>query len=100
MASFKMSIPHGLTKEEALARIKQLLGKLQQEQKNIVSNVQEKWTGDTGAFKFTAKGYDLAGNIRVQDSNILLDATIPFAVSLFQGSIKKLISSKSQELLS
>ncbi len=100
MASFKMNIPHQLTKDEALRRIKQLLEKLQLEQKSIVTNVQEKWIGDTGDFKFTAKGYDLAGNIHVQDSNILLEATIPFAVSLFQGKIKKMISSKAQELLS
>jgi len=100
MASFSMNIPHQLSKEEALSRIKQLLGKLQQDQKSIVSNVQEKWNGDTGQFKFNAKGYDLAGSIKVQESNIQLDATLPFAVSLFQGSIKNIINSKSRELLS
>jgi len=100
MASFKMNIPHRLPKEEALSRIKQLLGKLEQEQKSIISNVQENWMGDIGQFSFTAKGYNVAGSIEVQDAGIQLNATVPFAVSLFEGSIKNIINSKSQELLS
>ena len=99
MAPFKMNIPHRLSQEEALARIKGLLGKLMQEQKDKISNVKEEWSGDTGNFQFTAKGFDLSGVIRVQPSSIDVDAKVPFAVSLFQGKIKQLINEKAGELL-
>jgi hypothetical protein len=88
MASLKMSIPHQLTQQEALNRIKHLLAKLQQEQKDKISNVKEDWNGETGNFQFTAKGFDLSGVIKVQPSSIDIDATVPFAVSLFKEQIK------------
>jgi Putative polyhydroxyalkanoic acid system protein (PHA_gran_rgn) len=100
MASLKMNIPHKLSQEEALSRIKGLLGKLKQEQKDKISDVKEEWHGETGNFQFTAQGFDLSGVIHVQPSSIDIDANVPFAVSLFQGKIKQLINEKARELLS
>lgn len=100
MASLKMNIPHQLSKEEALSRIKNLLGKLKQEQKDKISNVTENWKEDTGNFRFTTYGYDLSGVIKVQSSGIDIDANIPFAVALFKGTIKEIIDKKTRELLS
>ena len=100
MASFKMNIPHQLSQEEALFRIKNLLGKMKLEQKDKISNLQEDWNGETGNFQFTTFGYDLSGVIKVQDSSIDIDAKIPAAVALFKGTIKDLIDKKARELLS
>jgi hypothetical protein len=100
MASLKMNIPHHLPQQEALTRIKQMLGKLQQEQKDKISNIKEEWQGDTGNFEFSAQGFELSGIITVNLHSIDIDATLPFAVSLFKGKIKELIESKTKELLS
>ncbi|MCW3089928.1 MAG: hypothetical protein JWP81_997 [Ferruginibacter sp.] len=99
MASLKFSIPHQLPQEEALSRIKGLIGKLKQEQKDKVTNVKEDWKDETGNFEFTAQGYDLSGVIMVNPSRIDIDAKVPFAVSLFKGKIKDLIEKKAKELL-
>lgn len=100
MASLKMDIPHQLSQEEALQRIKNLFSKLQEEQKEYISDIQEEWNGQTGNFQFNAKGFDLSGIINVQPNNIHIDATVPFAVSLFKGKIKEVISEKAKKLLS
>jgi Putative polyhydroxyalkanoic acid system protein (PHA_gran_rgn) len=100
MASLKMNIPHQLTQQEALLRIKSLLSKLQQEQNDKISNVKEDWKDETGKFQFTTMGFDLSGLITVQPSSIDIDATVPFAVSLFKGKIMEIIDKKTKELLS
>jgi hypothetical protein len=99
MTSLKMNIPHQLSQEEALLRIKHLLGKLKQEQKDKISNVTEDWKDETGNFGFTTYGYDLSGIIKVQPDSIDIDANVPFAISIFKGKIKEIIDKKTRELL-
>ncbi len=100
MSSLNINIPHNLSKEEALSRIKGLLQQVKVEQANIVSNVQENWQGDQGAFSFSAMGFDLSGLIDVKDDGIDINAELPFALSLFRGKIKEVINEKAKQLLS
>ena len=100
MSNLNLNIPHNLPKEEALQRIKGLLDSLRKEQADNISNVQEKWDDDKGNFSFKAKGFDLAGMIKVNSSNIEIDSKLPFAVSLFKGKISSMITEKANELLS
>lgn len=100
MSTLNLQIPHQLPKEEALGRIKNLLNNLREEQKQMVSNVSEKWEGDTGNFSFSAKGFDLAGKIQVNPSHVEITADLPFALSFFKGMISSVITSKAKELLS
>ena len=100
MSSLNINIPHNLSKEEALSRIKGLLQQVKVEQANIVSNVQENWQGDQGTFSFSAMGFDLSGLIDVKDDGIDINAELPFALSLFRGKIKEVINEKAKQLLS
>ncbi len=100
MPSLKLNVPHQLSQEEALSRIKNLLTKVKQEQQDKISNLKEEWKDDTGNFEFTAMGFDLSGAIKVQPSHIEIDANVPFAVTLFKGKIQEMIDKKAKELLS
>ena len=100
MADLNVSIPHELSKEEALDRIKKLLTNLKKEQAQIVTDVKEKWEGERGEVQFSAQGFDLAGNIQVNDNSVDIDAELPFALSFFKGMIKKVIEDKASILLS
>jgi hypothetical protein len=99
MSSLSLNIPHNLSKEEALDRIKKLLGNVKKEQADQISNVKEEWKGDTGTFNFTIKGFDLSGNIRVNASSVDINGNVPFAISLFKGKIKSIIHEKAAALL-
>ena len=99
MSALNLNIPHNLPQEEALARIKNLLTKLKEEQKDTISNVQENWQGNKNYFSFKAKGFDLSGNIIVNASDVEINSQLPFAVSLFKGAISDLITKKTKELL-
>ena len=99
MSSLKLHIPHKLTAEEALGRIRTLLHKLKHEQKNKISNVKEEWSHNTGHFHFTAQGFDLSGVIKVHAGNIDIHAKLPLAVSIFKSRIKNVILEKAHEVL-
>jgi len=99
MSKLSLSIPHTLTREEALSRVKQLLSRIQEEQKGTISNVQENWNGANGNFSFTAKGFNIAGTIQVKENEVQLESDLPFAVALFKGQIASMITEKATALL-
>lgn len=100
MSRLSMSIPHQLDKSVAISRLQQLLANLKEQQKDLITNVKEEWNGNRGMFAFSAKGFDLSGEITVQDNSVDIEADLPFAVSLFSGTIKSIIENKAKELLS
>jgi hypothetical protein len=100
MPSLDITIPHQLSQEEALNRIKNLLSDAKRDHGDKISNLQESWEGNTGTFSFSAKGYDVSGNLVVQPDSIELTSQVPFAISLFKGMITSMITQKAKELLS
>ncbi|HEX6431407.1 MAG TPA: polyhydroxyalkanoic acid system family protein [Niastella sp.] len=99
MSKLSLNIPHTQTQEEALSRVKQLLSRLQEEQKGTVTNVQENWDGANGSFSFSAKGFNIAGTLQVTENEVHLESDLPFAVSLFKGQIASMITEKAKTLL-
>jgi len=99
MASLNMTIPFSISQEEALKRIKNLLTETRKEHGDKIDNLKERWDGNVGTFSFTAKGFDISGTLTVQPSTIELNGRIPFAVSLFKGTITNAINEKAAELL-
>lgn len=100
MSSIDIDIPHQLSQEEALGRIKNLLSETKKQHGEMVENLSEQWNGNTGHFSFTVKGFDIEGTLSVTPSVVALRSKVPFAVSLFKGTISKLVTDKAQELLS
>ena len=99
MAQLDITIPHGLSTQEALIRIQGLLKKLQQEQKDTIRDVSETWNGNEGEFSFSAKGFDLSGKIKVEENLVSIIGQLPFALSFFKGKISGIIKEKAGELL-
>ncbi len=100
MAKLDITIPHNLSEQEALTRIQGLLKQLQQEQKDTINNVSEEWNGNEGDFSFSAKGFDLAGKIRVEENAVIINGQLPFTLSFFKGKISEVIKEKAGRLLS
>jgi putative polyhydroxyalkanoic acid system protein len=100
MSNLKVTIPHNLSQEEALSRIKNVFTQMKQEHGDKISNLKEDWSGHVGNFSFTAQGFDVAGTLTVNASNVEFDGKIPFALSLFKGAITKTIEQQATKLLS
>ncbi len=99
MSSLNIKVPHHLTQDEALARIKSLFVRIRQEQKDKISDVKEEWEGNTGSFQFKSFGQNLAGVIDVNASDVEINSKLPLTLSLFKGKIEEVIRDKAKELL-
>jgi hypothetical protein len=99
MPALNLNIPHQLSKEEALSRIKNLLATVKDEQKDVVTDLKEDWQDNKGNFSFKAKGFNLAGDIEVNDADVQIHSELPIAVSFFKGVISDMIMKKTKELL-
>ena len=99
MSKLDITVPHQLPREEALTRIKGLIGKLQQEQKDNIQNVTEEWNENEGHFSFKAKGFSVSGDILVEADHVKLTGELPMMLSFFKDSISNVIRDKAGKLL-
>jgi putative polyhydroxyalkanoate system protein len=99
MPSIKMSIPHNLTRQQAAERLKNMAEQVKKQYGNMVQNLKESWSGETGNFSFTIMGMDVSGTVHVEDHEVNMDSQIPFAALAFKGRIESVLREKMTELL-
>lgn len=99
MAKLNMAISHCLTQDEAVKRIKTLLGEVKNEFADKISNLREEWNGNTGKFSFSAMGFSVSGTLTVKPSEVELSGNLPFAASFFKGEIESTIRERAETLL-
>lgn len=99
MARLNMSVPHQLSQEEAMRRIKGLLNKVKSEHSDKISDLQEEWTDNVGRFSFSAMGFSVSGTLAVTPADIQFSGDLPFAASFFKGKIETTIRDRATELL-
>ena len=97
----KIEYNHNLGKEEAYNRINNLLNKLQDQYKDMISDPQKTWnsTKDEMDFIVNIKGYHLSGKVYIKDKQIVLEGKLPFVARMFSGKIKGIIKEKLETLL-
>jgi len=100
MPELKVSIPHQLSQEEALERIKTLLDQVKSQHEDKISNLHQEWNGNNGAFGFSIMGFAVSGTLSVQETSVELDSDIPFAATFFKGKIKSVIEEEGRKILS
>ena len=95
----KISVPHALQPEEAVRRIKNLVGDVKKQFADKVSDVRENWNGSNGQFAFKAMGFEIAGTVMVDNQEVRIESDLPFAASMFKSTIERTIQEKARELL-
>jgi hypothetical protein len=95
----KFSIPHELTREEAMSRIRNLFTKIKEEQKGNIQELHEEWKEYGGSFKLKSMGFEVSGTVEVLPSTVEIEAKLPLALTMFQGAIKGTIEKEAQKLL-
>lgn len=100
MSQINFSIPHPLSKEEALKRIKGLLAVVKKQYGSKISAVTEEWKGETGQFSFKAMGFLITGTLTVKNKTVAIKGSLPFTASLFKDRIIEMIQEKAKTILS
>src|SRR3954451_255472 len=99
MPTINLSVPHHLSQDDAIKRIKQLLDKLKTEHADRISDLREDWAGNVGTFSFSALGFAVSGTAAVTPTDVQLSANLPFAASFFKTRIEETIRDRATELL-
>ncbi len=99
MAKLNMVISHHLTQDEAVKRIKTLLGEVKNQFADKISDLREEWDGNTGKFNFSAMGFSVSGTLTVNPSRVELSGNLPFAAVFFKGKIESKIRERAEILL-
>jgi len=99
MPKIELNIPHSLTKDEALTRIKNFLPQLKEQHADQIKDLEESWNGNTGVFQFKISGFKVSGSLEVEESSVVIKGDLPFAAILFKGQIEETIRAKAVELL-
>lgn len=100
MAKLDMAITHSLTQEDALARIKGLLGDVKVKFADMITDLSEEWDGSSGKFSFKAKGMAVSGKLTVESSAVKISSEeLPFLVSLAKPRIEQMIRERASTLL-
>lgn len=99
MPNLEMTIAHGLPQDEALRRIQTLLGDLKEKHADQISDLSEKWDGNTGTFQFVAVGFPVSGTLTVKPSEVEFCSELPLAAMLFKSHIESTIRERAEALL-
>jgi len=92
-------VPHNLTPDEALARIKGAVAQLKAEHQNQVSDLRESWTNNRGEFSARAMGFELSGNLQVRAGEVEVSGSLPFAALPFKGRAEAMVRQRLERLL-
>jgi len=100
MPSINVSVPFSISQDEAIRRIRNIVGELQKDFADKISNVREEWRNDRADFSFDVMGFTISGKVQVETDRVVLDGNIPFAALPFKSRIEELIREKTSQLLS
>jgi hypothetical protein len=97
---FEVSVPHHLSQEDAMKRIKSLVNELKTRFGGQVSDVHEEWTENSCKFSMKLKMFRLAGSIVVEPKVVVIKGTMPTGTGRYENKAKTLIQDQAQKLLS
>lgn len=99
MPKLNIVVPHRLSEDEALGRIKGLLGELKREHAGAFTDLDETWTDTGGRFSMKAMGMSVAGELTVAPGQVVMNGDLPLAATPFKGRIEQMVRERMERLL-
>jgi Putative polyhydroxyalkanoic acid system protein (PHA_gran_rgn) len=99
MSNLNITVPHQLSQDEALRRIRQYIEQAKMQYSDKITGFQEDWNGHVGAFKVSASGFSGSGNIIVNPSEVSIQSSLPLLAMAFKGRIEAFVQETLMRLL-
>jgi hypothetical protein len=99
MPKVSVDVPHTLTEEEALGRVKGLMTDVKRQYATYFTDLQENWSEKRGEFSLKAMGFNISGTIAVAPQQVAFRADLPFAATPFKGRIEGAVRDEATRLL-
>ena len=97
-APLVVSIPHRLGREEAVRRLKAGLGRAAASIP-VMQVEEERWSGDSMAFRIRAMGQVATGKVDVGDDQVRVEVVLPWLLQRFAEMAQATIKKRGQLLL-
>ena len=97
-APLVVSIPHRLGREEAVRRLKSGLGRAAASIP-VMQVEEERWSGDSMAFRIRALGQIATGQVDVADDHVKVQVVLPWLLQRFAEMAQATIRKRGQLLL-
>jgi Putative polyhydroxyalkanoic acid system protein (PHA_gran_rgn) len=94
-----ISIPHRLSKQEALRRLRDGLGEAGVSFRHLFSIDEHAWTGDHLQFRVSALGQSASGSIDVAEDYVKLEVFLPWLLAKLAETLQPLIRKEAVLLL-
>lgn len=98
MPSIRVSVPHQLSRDEALRRIQRYIAQAKGESEKV-RELEESWSGYEGKFSASAMGYSASGSVAIGPSEVTVETALPLIASPFKGKIETAIRDALARLL-
>jgi putative polyhydroxyalkanoate system protein len=99
MPKFNVQVPHTLSQQEARQRLGRFADVVSEKFRDQVSELEQKWEGDTLQFRFKTFGIPLSGGITVQENQLELAGDLPFSAMIFKGKIESAIREQLEKIV-
>lgn len=99
MPSVKVSVPHGLSAQEALDRLQSYILKAKEMYGDKVSNLREDWQENVLEFGFSAMGMSTSGKVVFEEQFVHVESKVPLMALPFRGQIEEQIRSQISRAL-
>ncbi|REJ66251.1 MAG: hypothetical protein DWQ31_15485 [Planctomycetota bacterium] len=99
MPSVSTSVPHQLSKAEAMERIKKFGVTLQEKYEGQFKDFDESWSDNLLNFAFKTMGMAFKGTVQVEEDEVKVDGNLPFAAMMFKGRIESEVRGALEKLL-
>lgn len=94
MPAFKVNVPHPLSQQDAVDRLKPFVEKITERYKGQVSHSDGSWVDNVLNFTLTTFGFTITGKLAVEESAVQLEGQLPFAALPFRGKIEESIAAE------
>ena len=100
MPGFSTEVEHQLGQDEATRRLKDLFEQVRQQYGDFVTRLESSWTNNVLTFLLVTYGFEIKGNLTVDDQCVRLSGRLPLAALPFRGKIEQSIVSELRRRLS
>jgi len=99
MPDLNISIPHQLSQDEALGRLKSAIADAKKQYGENIDELQETWNGYSGTLDVAVMGQKLAVVLTVNPSDLTVQSALPMMAMMFRGKIEAAIRQEGTKLL-
>ena len=99
MPNISFYIEHNEEFQKVKNKIDELISEKLSEHPGKVENINKEWKDNQLNFSGKAKGIDIKGNLKIENKEIQIEASIPFKAVPFKSIIKSLVSDEIKKKL-